>query len=69
MKTKEEEQIEKLKKTIKDQKEVIKELQSENVLLWNYIDETLEDEKQLMAEIGFVIDDYIVRNMKPIGDA
>jgi hypothetical protein len=62
-------EIDKMKKIIQDQRAVIKELQSENVLLWNYIDETLEDEKQLMAEIGFVIDDYIVRNMKPIGDA
>jgi hypothetical protein len=62
-------EIDKMKKIIQDQRAVIKELQSENVLLWNYIDETLEDEKQLMTEIGFVIDDYIVRNMKPIGDA
>ena len=62
-------EIDKMKKIIQDQRAVIKELQSENVLLWNYIDETLEDEKQLMTEIGFVIDDYIMRNMKPIGDA
>ena len=62
-------EIDKMKKIIQDQRAVIKELQSENVLLWNYIDETLEDEKQLMTEIGFVIDDYIIRNMKPIGDA
>ena len=61
--------FDKMKKIIQDQRAVIKELQSENVLLWNYIDETLEDEKQLMTEIGFVIDDYIMRNMKPIGDA
>lgn len=62
-------EIAKMKKIIQDQRAVIKELQNENTMLWNYIDEILEDEKQLMAEIGFVIDDYIVRNMKPIGDA
>lgn len=62
-------EIDKMKKIIQDQRAVIKELQNENTMLWNYIDEILEDEKQLMTEIGFVIDDYIVRNMKPIGDA
>lgn len=62
-------EIAKMKKIIQDQRAVIKELQNENTMLWNYIDEILEDEKQLMTEIGFVIDDYIVRNMKPIGDA
>lgn len=62
-------EIDKMKKIIQDQRAVVKELQNENTMLWNYIDETLEDEKQLMTEIGFVIDDYIVRNMKPIGDA
>jgi mannitol/fructose-specific phosphotransferase system IIA component len=62
-------EIDKMKKIIQDQRAVIKELQNENIMLWNYIDETLEDEKQLMTEMGFVIDDYILRNMKPIGDA
>ncbi len=64
-----EEEIKKLKKIIKDQRAVIKELQNENLLLWNYLDEIREQEKQLMSELGYVLDDYITKNMKPIGDA
>jgi len=64
-----EEEIKKLKKIIKDQRAVINELQNENLLLWNYLDEIREQEKQLMSELGYVLDDYITKNMKPIGDA
>jgi len=64
-----EEQIKKLKERIKEYKKLIKELQSENVLLWNYLDEIKEQEKQLMTEMSYVLDDYITKNMKPIGDA
>ena len=63
------EQIKKMKKIIKDQRAVIKELQDEDLLLWNYLDEIREQEKQLMSELGYVLDDYITKNMKPIGDA
>ncbi len=64
-----EDEIKRMKKIIKDQRAVIKELQDENVLLWNYLDEIREQEKQLMTELGYVLDDYITKNMKPIGDA
>lgn len=65
----EEESIKKLKERIKEYKKVIKELQDENLLLWSYLEEIREQEKQLMSELGFVLDDYITKNMKPIGDA
>lgn len=62
-------QIKRMKKIIKDQRAVIKELQDENIMLWNYLDEIREQEKQLMSELGYVLDDYITNNMKPVGDA
>lgn len=65
----EEESIKKLKERIKEYKKVIKELQDENLLLWSYLEEIREQEKQLMSELGFVLDDYITKNMKPVGDA
>jgi hypothetical protein len=64
-----EEQIKKLKYRNKEYKKIIEELQSENTMLWNYLEEIREQEKQLMSEIGLAIDDYLVHNMKPIGDA
>ena len=64
-----EEPIKKLKERIKEYKKLIKELQDENLLLWSYLEEIREQEKQLMSELGFVLDDYITKNMKPIGDA
>lgn len=64
-----EEQIKKLKERIKEYKKLIKELQDENLMLWNYLEEIKEQEKQLMTEMSYVLDDYISKNMKPIGDA
>ena len=64
-----EEQIKKLKARNKEYKKLIEELQSENLLLWNYLEEIREQEKQLMNEMSYVIDDYITKNMKPVGDA
>jgi predicted RNase H-like nuclease (RuvC/YqgF family) len=64
-----EEQIKKLKHRNKEYKKIIEELQSENTMLWNYLEEIREQEKQLMSEIGLAVDDYLVHNMKPIGDA
>lgn len=64
-----EEPIKNLKERIKEYKKLIKELQDENLLLWSYLEEIREQEKQLMSELGFVLDDYITKNMKPIGDA
>jgi hypothetical protein len=63
------EQIKKMKRIIQDQRAVIKELQNENIMLWNYLDEVAEQEKQVMTEISYIIEDYIMKNMKPIGDA
>jgi transcriptional regulator of met regulon len=56
-------------KKIKQFEELVKELQEENDLLWNYLDEVREQEKALMKEIQIAVDDYIVKQMKPIGDA
>ena len=56
-------------KKIKQLEELVKELQSENDLLWDYLDEVREQEKALMKEIQIAVDDYIVKQMKPIGDA
>jgi transcriptional regulator of met regulon len=56
-------------KKIKQLEELVKELQEENDLLWNYLDEIRESEKALMREIQIAVDDYIVKQMKPIGDA
>ena len=64
-----EEQIKKLKARNKEYRKLIEELQSENTMLWNYLEEIREQEKQLMNEMSYVIDDYITKNMKPIGDA
>jgi uncharacterized coiled-coil DUF342 family protein len=56
-------------KKIKQLEELVKELRSENDLLWNYLDEVRENEKALMKEIQIAVDDYVMKNMKPIGDA
>jgi transcriptional regulator of met regulon len=56
-------------KKIKQLEELVKELQEENDLLWNYLDEIRESEKALMREIQIAVDDYVVKQMKPIGDA
>jgi hypothetical protein len=56
-------------KKIKQLEELVKELQEENDLLWNYLDEIRESEKALMREIQVAVDDYVVKQMKPIGDA
>jgi len=56
-------------KKIKQFEELVKELQEENDLLWNYLDEVREQEKALMKEIQIAVDDYIAKQMKPIGDA
>ena len=56
-------------KKIKQLQELVKELQEENDLLWSYLDEVREQEKALMKEIQIAVDDYIVKQMKPIGDA
>jgi hypothetical protein len=56
-------------KKIKQLEELVKELQEENDLLWNYLDEIRESEKALMREIQLVVDDYVTKHMKPVGDA
>ena len=57
------------KKALKVQTKRIKELQDENILLWDYLEELKDQEKQLMSELSVVLDDYITKNMKPVGDA
>ena len=42
-------------KKIKQLEELVKELQSENDLLWNYLDEIRESEKALMREIQIAV--------------
>jgi len=55
--------------TKKQLQQEIEELRSENDLLWNYLDEIRESEKALMREIQIAVDDYVMKQMKPIGDA
>jgi FtsZ-binding cell division protein ZapB len=55
--------------TKKQLQQEIEELRSENDLLWNYLDEIRESEKALMREIQIAVDDYVTKQMKPIGDA
>jgi len=56
-------------KRIKQLEELVEELQFENNLLWNYLDEIREQEKTLMKEIQIAVDNYIINNIEPIGDA
>lgn len=56
-------------KKIKQLEELVKELQEENDMLWDYLDEVRESEKALMKEIQIAVDDYVTKQMKPIGDA
>lgn len=56
-------------KKIKQLEELVKELQEENDMLWDYLDEVREQEKALMKEIQIAVDDYVTKQMKPIGDA
>jgi predicted RNase H-like nuclease (RuvC/YqgF family) len=56
-------------KKIKQLEELVKELQEENDMLWDYLDEVRESEKALMKEIQIAVDDYVIKQMKPIGDA
>ena len=56
-------------KRIKQLEQLVEELQSENDLLWSYLDEVRESEKALMKEIQIAVDDYVTKQMKPIGDA
>ncbi len=56
-------------KKIKQLEELVKELQEEKDMLWDYLDEVRESEKALMKEIQIAVDDYVTKQMKPIGDA
>lgn len=56
-------------KKIKQLEELVNELQEENNLLWNYLDEIREQEKTLMKEIQIAVDNYIINNIEPVGDA
>ncbi len=56
-------------KRIKQLEELVEELQFENNLLWNYLDEIREQEKTLMKEIQIAVDNYIINNIEPVGDA
>ena len=57
------------KPTIEDLEKELEELRSENLLLWDYLDEVRENEKALMKEIQIAVDHYIVTKMKSVGDA
>ena len=57
------------KPTIEELEKELEELRSENLLLWDYLDEVRENEKALMKEIQIAVDHYIMKEMKPVGDA
>lgn len=56
-------------KKIKQLEELVNELQEENDMLWDYLDEVREQEKALMKEIQIAVDNYIITQMEPVGDA
>lgn len=58
-----------LKNKVKMLEELVVELTDENTLLWDYLEETREQEKALMKEIQIAVDHYIVNNIEPVGDA
>lgn len=58
-----------LKQKVKKLEELVVELSDENELLWGYLDETKEQEKALLKEIQIAVDHYIMKEMKPVGDA
>lgn len=58
-----------LRNKVKMLEELVVELTDENTLLWDYLEETREQEKALMKEIQIAVDHYIVNNIEPVGDA
>lgn len=62
-------QIQLLQNKIKLLEDLLVEVNEENMLLWDFIDETKEQEKALMREIQIAVDHYVVTKMKSVGDA
>lgn len=62
-------QIQLLQNKIKKLEDLLVESYEENKLLWDYLDEIRENEKALMKEIQIAVDHYIMKEMKPVGDA
>jgi len=62
-------QIQLLQNKIKLLEDLLTEANEENKLLWDYLDEVRENEKALMREIQIAVDHYIIKEMKPVGDA
>ena len=62
-------QIQLLQNKIKLLEDLLTESNEECKLLWDYLDEVRENEKALMKEIQIVVDHYIMKEMKPVGDA
>lgn len=58
-----------LRQKVKKLEELVVELSDENELLWGYLDEIKEQEKALLKEIQIAVDHYIMKEMKPVGDA
>jgi hypothetical protein len=58
-----------LKQKIKKLEDLLVEFSEENQLLWDYLDEIKEQEKALLKEIQIAVDNYIIKEMKPVGDA
>lgn len=58
-----------LKQKVKKLEALVVELSDENELLWGYLDEIKEQEKALLKEIQIAVDHYIMKEMKPVGDA
>jgi hypothetical protein len=62
-------QIQLLQNKVKKLEDLLVESYEENKLLWDYLDEVRENEKALMKEIQIAVDHYIMKEMKPVGDA
>ena len=62
-------QVELLRINNKKLADALEALKDENVLLWQHMDEMKEAEKAIMKSITDEIEDSLLRNITPVGDA
>ena len=62
-------QLEALKIQNKSLLDTLEAMKDENVLLWQHMDEMKEAEKAIMKSITDELQDNLLRNLTPVGDA